>query len=78
MIRIKSPTRLFKELHKAASKLRSWPIRILSLKSESGFAIYECTEQGIHSRVQVDQNTQNVLTEMFRAYYSGRQDIDNR
>lgn len=78
MIRIKSSTRVFKELHKAASKLRPWPIRILSLKSESGFAIYECTKQGIHSRIRVDQSTQNILIDMFRAYNSDRRDFDSR
>ena len=60
MIRIQSPTRLFEEIRKAASKLRPWPIRMLSLKSESGFGIYECTDMGIHKRVQVDQNTSSL------------------
>jgi hypothetical protein len=78
MIRIKKSSHLFKELHEAASKLRPWPIRILSLKSESGFAIYECTKQGIHSRVRVDQSTQDILTEMFSAYNSGRRDVHSQ
>ena len=78
MIHIKLPHRLFEEFHKAASKLRPWPIRILSLKSVSGFAIYECTEQGVHRRVRVDQSTQDILAEMFRAYNSGRRDTDSR
>lgn len=77
MIRIKSSTRLFKELHKAASKLRPLPIRILSLKSESGFAIYECTKQGVHSLIQVDQ-TENILSDMFKDFNSGRRDINRK
>lgn len=78
MVRIQSPTRLFKELRKAASKLRPWPIRVLSLKAESGFGIYECTKQGIHKRVRVDQSTQHVLAEMFGAYNTSRRDVDSR
>ncbi|ORY13636.1 hypothetical protein BCR34DRAFT_599802 [Clohesyomyces aquaticus] len=78
LIRIESCTRLFKNLHAAESRLRPWYIRLLSLKSVSGFGLYECTNEGVHRHIHLDQRTQHLLAEMFRAYKTGRRDIDSR
>lgn len=75
LVRIKSPSRLFKELRKAARGLRPWYIRLLSLKSETGFALYECTTQGYHQRIQVDESSHSLLAEMFGEYNTPQQSL---
>ncbi|KAH8716766.1 hypothetical protein GQ44DRAFT_730472 [Phaeosphaeriaceae sp. PMI808] len=59
----------FRSIHHVSTKLRPWWIRVLSLKSIQGFAVYQCYPgHGYHSTADLDHQTELVLTELYHDY----------
>ncbi len=64
-----SRVHFFAAIRKGTKTLRPWWRRVLSLKSVSGFSVYECLpKQGYHVAVEIDDRTKAVLGELYREY----------
>jgi len=70
---------LFKKIRGAKRKLRPWWKSLFSLKSVQGFSLYRCyPENEYHERVEVDEMTRAVLSELWYEYNHQREDKGGR
>jgi hypothetical protein len=70
---------LFNAIHSAVRKLRPWWKRIFSLKSVGSFSMYECLPaHAYHLPVELDQQAELTLAELYHDFNRGRVDDNNR
>ncbi len=63
----------FAAIRKGTRHLRPWWRRVFSLKSVSGFSVYECLpKQSYHVAVEIDDRTKAVLADFYREYVHSR------
>lgn len=70
---------LFKKIRAGAREVRPIYRRLFSFKKIAGFSMYQCNPvKGYHSVIEMDTQTEQILTELFRDYESGEPDYGDR
>jgi hypothetical protein len=70
---------LFKRIRAASRQIRPLYRRLLSFQQIGGFSMYECNSvKGFHNYVEMDRQTELILTELFRDFESGEPDYGDR
>lgn len=76
---VTTPESLFRVVHRASLKIRPLHRRFLSFKQVAAFGMYMCiSEKGFHVNVEMDHQTEQILSNMFEQYQSGEPDYGNR
>ncbi|PSN71197.1 hypothetical protein BS50DRAFT_584721 [Corynespora cassiicola Philippines] len=79
LIRNVSLSQFLRYIHRVSRMLRPWWVRVFSLKSIQGFAIYQCyPNDGHHSAVDLDHHTELVLQEFYHDYMYGEDNTGSR
>jgi hypothetical protein len=79
LLEVQKPEGLFKQIRAGARAVRPLYRRIFSLKHISGFSMYKCNSvKGYHIIVEIDHQTEVILSELFRDFQSGEPDYGDR
>jgi hypothetical protein len=79
LLEVTKPETLFRRIRAGSRAVRPLYRRIFSLKHVGGFSMYQCNSvKGYHTIIEIDHQTEVILTELFRDYESGEPDYGDR
>jgi hypothetical protein len=79
LLEVNKPESLFRQIRAASRAVRPLYRRMFSLKHIAAFSMYQCNSvKGFHTMVELDHQTEVILSELFRDFESGEPDYGDR